>query len=98
MITISGLRRRTGNRMPIKTIIPDQQIRDRLSSDFYYPIVLYEETDLTLDSIGSYVAKCLQVEVGIKTVHFLQGKVNRLHFVNYIGHIDLADSVASSAV
>ena len=67
------LRRRTGNRMPIKTIIPDQQIRDRLSTDYYYPVVVYEETDLTTDSIGSYVAKCLQMELGIKTVHILQG-------------------------
>ena len=67
--------------MPFKTIIPDQQIRDQLMTDFYYPIVLYEETDLSCDSIGSYVAKCLQLEAGIKTVHFLEGNAPLSQFL-----------------
>ncbi|XP_054168413.1 dual specificity protein phosphatase 1-like [Oppia nitens] len=67
------IRRRTGNRLPLRTIIPDQQIRDRLLADFYYPIVLYEESDIGCDTIGNYVSQCLQHEVGLKNVHFLQG-------------------------
>lgn len=67
-----------GNRMPVRTIIPDELIRERLSQDFYGPIVVYEDNDPNSDSIGALVAATLHSE-GVKEVHFLEGESRDRH-------------------
>lgn len=75
-------RRRTGTGgLPLKTIIPDVEIREKLVTGHFSPIILYEDGgsdsgSLTSapDSIALYVAKSIQEELGIRTIHLLEGK------------------------
>ncbi|KPM06651.1 Dual specificity phosphatase-like protein 3 [Sarcoptes scabiei] len=66
-------RRRNGNKPFLKTLFTDSKIRDRLSSDYYLHIILYEDHDLTSDSIAFYIARCLREEAGIKYIYYLEG-------------------------
>ena len=65
--------RRNGNKPSLETIITDHSIRDRILSDYYYHIILYDDSDIGKDSFGLYVARCLQDEAGIKIVNYLEG-------------------------
>ncbi|XP_027195818.2 dual specificity protein phosphatase 4-like [Dermatophagoides pteronyssinus] len=67
------LRRRNGTKPLLKTLFPDNLIQDRLLTDFYFHIILYEDHDLTSDSISFYIARCLQEEAGIKYINYLEG-------------------------
>ncbi|XP_022703999.1 dual specificity protein phosphatase 1-A-like [Varroa jacobsoni] len=73
------LRRRLGNRLPLRTVIPDREVRDRLLAGLYSPVVLYEEATCTpgsqqqQDSMAAFVARCLQNEAGVSSVYILEG-------------------------
>lgn len=92
------LRRRKGGNLPLRTIIPDVLIRDRLSSKYFNTVILYDEwsfndqankvNEVADDSMISLVAKCLQQEASLKNVYVLDGK-NTIFFLNYINHGDI---------
>ncbi|RWS06440.1 WD repeat-containing protein 46-like protein, partial [Dinothrombium tinctorium] len=70
------LRRRTGGRLPLRTVLPDVAVRERLLAGHYYPVILYEDSsskpDL-VDSMAYFVAKCLQQEADTKDIYILEG-------------------------
>lgn len=67
-------RRRNGTKPLLKTLFSDNLIQDRLITDYYFHVILYEDHDLTSDSISFYIARCLQEEAGIKYINYLEGK------------------------
>ncbi|XP_046912237.2 dual specificity protein phosphatase 2 [Dermatophagoides farinae] len=71
------LRRRNGTKPLLKTLFSDNLIQDRLITDYYFHVILYEDHDLTSDSISFYIARCLQEEAGIKYINYLEGGFNR---------------------
>uniref|UniRef100_A0A2L2Y6Z7 Dual specificity protein phosphatase 4 n=1 Tax=Parasteatoda tepidariorum TaxID=114398 RepID=A0A2L2Y6Z7_PARTP len=76
------LRRRCGGRLPLRTIIPNSNIRSSISNNHCFPIVLYDDfgqnvknlSDLTGDeSTAAFVAKCLRNEANLQTIYYLEG-------------------------
>lgn len=76
------LRRRSNGRLPLRTVIPNTNVRTLLSNNHCYPIVLYDDhglgvkniSDLTGDeSTAAFVAKCLRLEADVKTIYYLEG-------------------------
>lgn len=69
------LRRRLGNKPPLRTVITDREVRERLRKGLYSPIVLYEESaSAGPNSMAAFVARCLQNEARINNVYILEGK------------------------
>lgn len=73
------LRRRKNGHLPLRTIIPDKQTRERLSSKYFNTVILYDEltandNDKADDSMINLVAKCLQQEADLKNFYVLDGK------------------------
>lgn len=80
------LRRRCGGRLPLRTIIPNSNVRSSISSNHCFPVVLYDDfgqnvknlSDLTGDdSTAAFVAKCLRNEADLKTIYYLEGGFQR---------------------
>lgn len=65
--------RRNGTKPLLETLFTDNLIRDRLRSDYYFHVILYEDDDLTSDSISFYIGRCLKEEAGIKYINYLEG-------------------------
>lgn len=85
-------RRRTGTGgLPLKTIIPDVLIRDKLVTGQFSPIILYEDGGYSSDgsvtsggsgdSVALFVAKCIQEELGIQAIHILDGNSPITHLL-----------------
>lgn len=74
------LRRRKNGYLPLRTIIPDVNTRERLSSKYFHTVILYDEftfndqTKSSDDSMINLVAKCLQQEADLKNVYVLDGE------------------------
>lgn len=77
-------RRRNVKKPLLETIITDDCIRDRILSDHYFHIILYEELDFTNDSIGFYVARILE-DAGIKSINYLEGNFSKAFFYVILG-------------
>lgn len=76
------LRRRCGGRLPLRTLIPNSNIRASLANNQCFPVVLYDDygqnvknlSDLTgEESTAAFVAKCLRNETDLKTIYYLEG-------------------------
>ncbi|XP_076367825.1 dual specificity protein phosphatase 1-like [Tachypleus tridentatus] len=75
------LRRRSGGRLPIRTIIPNSEIREKVLRGEYSRVILYsehgQETYLWGNSpeeaIVNSVARCLSYEGGVKRLYYLSG-------------------------
>uniref|UniRef100_T1JQM1 protein-tyrosine-phosphatase n=1 Tax=Tetranychus urticae TaxID=32264 RepID=T1JQM1_TETUR len=68
------LRRRTGGRLPLKTIITDIVVRERLIAGQFFPVILYEDSILnSSESTCGFVARCLQQETSLEFIYILKG-------------------------
>ncbi|KAF8767405.1 dual specificity protein phosphatase 1-like [Argiope bruennichi] len=76
------LRRRCGGRLPLRTLIPNSNIRTSLTNNQCFPVVLYDDYGLNVknlsdmtgeESTATFVAKCLRNETDLKTIYYLEG-------------------------
>ncbi|GFT27799.1 dual specificity protein phosphatase 4 [Nephila pilipes] len=76
------LRRRCGGRLPLRTLIPNSNIRTSLANNQCFPVVLYDDYGLNVknlsdltgeESTAAFVAKCLRNETDLKTIYYLEG-------------------------
>lgn len=74
------LRRRCGGRLPLRTVIPNSNVRTLLSNNHCFPVVLYDDYGLSAKSVNeheestaAFVAKCLRTEADLKTIYYLEG-------------------------
>lgn len=75
------LRRRCGGRLPLRTVIPNSNVRTLLANNHCFPVVLYDDYGHNTKSINdhdestaAFVAKCLRTEADLKTIYYLEGK------------------------
>ncbi|XP_054712927.1 LOW QUALITY PROTEIN: dual specificity protein phosphatase 1-like [Uloborus diversus] len=73
------LRRRCGGRLPLRTVIPNSNVRTLLANNHCFPVILYEDYGHSVkssdrdESTAAFVAKCLRTEADLKTIYFLEG-------------------------
>lgn len=98
------LRRRCGGRLPLRTLIPNSNIRSMLANNQCFPIVLYDDygvnvknlSDLTgEESTAAFVAKCLRTEVDLKTIYYLEGNYLFFLFVNPYTFVSVTRQIIS---
>ncbi|KFM70307.1 Dual specificity protein phosphatase 4, partial [Stegodyphus mimosarum] len=76
------LRRRCGGRLPLRTVIPNNNVRSLLANNHCFPVVLYDDYGLNVknvndltgeESTATFVAKCLRNEADLKSIYYLEG-------------------------
>lgn len=79
------LRRRCGGRLPLRTVIPNSNVRTLLANNRCFPVVLYDDCGHSAknsneheESTAVFVSKCLRTEADLKTIYYLEGNYNFL--------------------
>lgn len=75
------LRRRCGGRLPLRTVIPNSNVRTLLANNRCFPVVLYDDCGHSAKNVSDheestavFVSKCLRTEADLKTIYYLEGK------------------------